>query len=453
MFETLSNKLQKVFKDLRGYGKLTEKNVADALREVRVALLEADVNYKVAKDFIERVKTKALGQEVLQSVTPGQQIVKIVHDELVALMSDGSASVPLANLSKPINSILQLSDTPSFLMMVGLHGSGKTTTTGKLARQLAKSGKKPLLVACDVYRPAAVDQLETLGKQLNLPVFSKRGETDVLKICRAALDHAKEQGRDVLLFDTAGRLQIDETLVQELVRMRDLLQPQEILLVADAALGQEAVSVAEHFDKALGITGIILTKLDGDARGGAALSMKAVTGKPIKFVGVGEKLDELEPFHADRMVSRILGMGDIVGLVEKAQESFDIAEAQKMQQKIEKQELNLEDFLQQMEQMQKLGPLENILKMLPGAGQIKDLNIDQKELLHVKAMVQSMTTKERRHPEIINESRRRRIARGSGMKPVDVSRLLKQFYQMKDMMKQMSKMQKRMGRMGGMKLR
>jgi len=453
VFETLSNKLQKVFKDLRGYGKLTEKNVADALREVRVALLEADVNYKVAKDFIERVKTKALGQEVLQSVTPGQQIVKIVHDELVALMSDGSASVPLANLSKPINSILQLSDTPSFLMMVGLHGSGKTTTTGKLARQLAKSGKKPLLVACDVYRPAAVDQLETLGKQLNLPVFSKRGETDVLKICRAALDHAKEQGRDVLLFDTAGRLQIDETLVQELVRMRDLLQPQEILLVADAALGQEAVSVAEHFDKALGITGIILTKLDGDARGGAALSMKAVTGKPIKFVGVGEKLDELEPFHADRMVSRILGMGDIVGLVEKAQESFDIAEAQKMQQKIEKQELNLEDFLQQMEQMQKLGPLENILKMLPGAGQIKDLNIDQKELLHVKAMVQSMTTKERRHPEIINESRRRRIARGSGMKPVDVSRLLKQFYQMKDMMKQMSKMQKRMGRMGGMKLR
>ncbi len=458
MFDTLSNKLQKVFKDLRGYGKLTDKNVADALREVRVALLEADVNYKVAKDFIERVKTKSLGTEVLQSVSPGQQIVKIIHDELVALMGDGSSasggtSTGVGVLSKPITAILQLSNTPSFLMMVGLHGSGKTTTTGKLARQLAKSGKKPLLVACDVYRPAAVDQLETLGKQLNLPVFSKRGETDVLKICRAALDHAKEQGRDVLLFDTAGRLQIDETLVQELVHMRDLLKPQEILLIADAALGQEAVSVAQHFDTALGITGIILTKLDGDARGGAALSMKAVTGKPIKFIGVGEKLDELEPFHSDRMVSRILGMGDIVSLVEKAQESFDIAEAQKMQAKIEKQELNLEDFLQQMEQMQKLGPLENILKMLPGAGQIKDLNIDQKELLHVKAMVQSMTTKERRHPEIINESRRRRIARGSGMKPVDVSRLLKQFWQMKDMMKQMSKMQKRMGRMGGMKMR
>jgi len=458
VFDTLSNKLQKVFKDLRGYGKLTDKNVADALREVRVALLEADVNYKVAKDFIERVKTKSLGTEVLQSVSPGQQIVKIIHDELVALMGDGSSasggtSTGVGVLSKPITAILQLSNTPSFLMMVGLHGSGKTTTTGKLARQLAKSGKKPLLVACDVYRPAAVDQLETLGKQLNLPVFSKRGETDVLKICRAALDHAKEQGRDVLLFDTAGRLQIDETLVQELVHMRDLLKPQEILLIADAALGQEAVSVAQHFDTALGITGIILTKLDGDARGGAALSMKAVTGKPIKFIGVGEKLDELEPFHSDRMVSRILGMGDIVSLVEKAQESFDIAEAQKMQAKIEKQELNLEDFLQQMEQMQKLGPLENILKMLPGAGQIKDLNIDQKELLHVKAMVQSMTTKERRHPEIINESRRRRIARGSGMKPVDVSRLLKQFWQMKDMMKQMSKMQKRMGRMGGMKMR
>jgi signal recognition particle subunit SRP54 len=341
-------------------------------------------------------------------------------------------------------------------MMVGLHGSGKTTTTGKLARQLAKAGKKPLLVACDVYRPAAIDQLETLGKQLNLPTFSQRGEKDVLAICRAALKHAAEHGHDVLLFDTAGRLQIDETLVQELVRMRDLLKPHErgeILLVADAALGQEAVSVAQHFDTALGLTGIILTKLDGDARGGAALSMRAVTGKPIKFVGVGEKLDELEPFHADRMVSRILGMGDIVSLVEKAQESFDAAEAQKMQEKIEKQELNLEDFLRQMEQLQKMGPLENILKMLPGAGQLKDMEFDQKELLHVKAIVQSMTPKERRHPEIINESRRRRIARGSGMKPADVSRLLKQFWQMKDMMKQMSKMQKKMSRMGGLKIR
>jgi signal recognition particle subunit SRP54 len=469
VFDTLSNKLQKVFKDLRGYGKLTEKNVADALREVRIALLEADVNYKVAKDFIERVKTKSLGTEVLQSVTPGQQIVKIIHDELVALMegrtsfqlvpagdapADAAANKsPALPFSKPITSILQLSATPSLLMMVGLHGSGKTTTTGKLARQIAKAGKKPFLVACDVYRPAAVDQLETLAKQLNLPAFSMRGETDVLKICRAALDHAKQHGRDVLLFDTAGRLQIDETLVQELVRMRDLLKPQEILLVADAALGQEAVSVAQHFDTALGVTGIILTKLDGDARGGAALSMKAVTGKPIKFVGVGEKLDELEPFHADRMVSRILGMGDIVSLVEKAQENFDAAEARKMQEKIEKQELNLEDFLQQMEQLQKMGPLENILKMLPGGAQMKDMNFDQKEILHVKAMIQSMTVKERRHPEIINESRRRRIARGSGMKPVDVSRLLKQFWQMKDMMKQMSKMQKKFARMGGMKMR
>jgi signal recognition particle subunit SRP54 len=461
VFDTLSNKLQKVFKDLRGYGKLSEKNVADALREVRVALLEADVNYKVAKDFIERVKTKALGTEVLQSVTPGQQIIKIIHDELVALMSEGNAIVPLAAggmgvppvLSKPITSILHLTNSPSLMMMVGLHGSGKTTTTGKLARQLAKAGKKPLLVACDVYRPAAVDQLETLGKQLNLPTFSIRGETDVLKICRAALDHAAQQGRDVLVFDTAGRLQIDETLVQELVRMRDLLKPQEILLVADAALGQEAVSVAQHFDTALGITGIILTKLDGDARGGAALSMKAVTGKPIKFVGVGEKLDELEPFHADRMVSRILGMGDIVSLVEKAQETFDAAQAAKMQEKIEKQELNLEDFLQQMEQLQKMGPLENILKLLPGGAQMKDMNFDQKELLHVKAMIQSMTVKERRHPEIINESRRRRIARGSGMKPADVSRLLKQFWQMKEMMKRMSKMQKKFARMGGLKMR
>ena len=436
MFDSLSDKLQSVFKNLRGYGKLTEKNVADALREVRVALLEADVNYKVAKDFIERTKQRALGQEVLTSVTPGQQIVKVVHDELIALMG-GETQV-----------------TPNYAsgnwMMVGLHGCGKTTTCGKLAKLLSKNGRKPLLVACDVYRPAAIDQLETLGRQVQIPVFAVRDEKDVTKIAKQALSAAQAQGRDLVIFDTAGRLHIDEELVQELVRLRDLVKPQEILLVADAATGQEAVNIAEHFDKALGLTGIVLTKVDGDARGGAALSMRAVTGKPIKFAGVGEKLDDLEAFFPERMAGRILGMGDVVGLVEKAQESFDAKEAERLQEKIADQSLNLEDFLGQLQQLKKLGPLENLLGMLPGMGKMPDLSLGDSQMKRVEAIVQSMTREERRRPEILNANRRTRIARGSGTSVTEVNDLLKQFNQMKRMMKDMGKLQKKMARKGAL---
>ncbi len=438
MFDSLSEKLQSVLKNLRGYGKLTEKNVADALREVRLALLEADVNYKVAKDFIERTKQKALGQEVLNSVSPGQQIVKIVHDELVALMGGAGEDPMMPKLA------------PGHWMMVGLHGCGKTTTCGKLGRLMAKHGRKPLLVACDVYRPAAMEQLETLGKQLQIPVFLMRGEKDVTKICRQAVAAAQTQNRDTLIFDTAGRLHIDEELVQELVRMRDLLKPQEILLVADAATGQEAVNIAEHFDKALNITGIVLTKLDGDARGGAALSIRAVTGKPIRFAGVGEKLDDLEAFNAERMAGRILGMGDVVGLVEKAQEAFDAKNAQEFQKKIEEQSLNLEDFLSQLQQVKKMGPLENLLGMLPGMSKIPDLAIDDGQFKRVEAIVQSMTRQERRQPEILNASRRTRIACGSGTTVNEVNDLLKQFNAMKKMMKEMGKLQKAMARKGGL---
>ncbi len=438
MFDSLSEKLQSVFKNLRGYGKLTEKNVADALREVRVALLEADVNYKVAKDFIERTKQRALGQEVLASITPGQQIIKVVHDELVALMGGNDSDAPGSRALPAGN-----------WMMVGLHGCGKTTTCGKLAKLLLKQGRHPLLVACDVYRPAAIDQLQTLGRQLQVPVFALRDEKDVTNICRQAMRAGPSQGRDVLIFDTAGRLHIDEELLQELVRMRDLLQPQEILLVADAATGQEAVNIAEHFDKALHLTGIVLTKLDGDARGGAALSMRAVTGKPIKFAGVGEKLDDLEPFVPERMAGRILGMGDVVGLVEKAQEAFDAREAERLQEKIADQSLNLEDFLGQLQQLKKLGPLENLLGMLPGMGKMPDLSLGDSQLKRVEAIVQSMTREERRHPEILNASRRARLARGSGTSVAEVNDLLRQFNQMKRMMKEMGKLQKKMARRGG----
>ena len=440
MFDSLSEKLQSVFKNLRGYGKLTEKNVADALREVRLALLEADVNYKVAKEFIERTKQRALGQEVLTSVTPGQQIVKIVHDELVALM--GGESTQAGTPVPPTKS--------GNWRMVGLHGCGKTTTCGKLAKLLAKQGRKPLLVACDVHRPAAIDQLETLGKQLQIPVFSMRGETDVVKISRQAAAFAQSQDRNVVIFDTAGRLHIDEELVQELVRMKEALAPQEILLVADAATGQEAVNIAEHFNKALDITGIVLTKLDGDARGGAALSMRAVTGKPIKFAGVGEKLDDLEPFYAGRMAGRILGMGDVVGLVEKAQETFDAKKAEELQEKIADESLNLEDFLSQLQQLKKLGPLENLLGMLPGMSKMPDLSVGESQLKRIEAIIQSMTPLERRRPEILNAGRRTRIARGSGTKVAEVNDLLKQFNAMKRMMKEMGKMQKAMARKGVM---
>jgi signal recognition particle subunit SRP54 len=439
MFDSLSSKLQNAFKNLRGLGKISEENVGEALREVRMALLEADVNFKVARDFIERVKTKSLGQEVIQSIQPGQQVVKIIHDELVDLLGSANAG-------------LSLSGNPSCILMVGLHGSGKTTSSGKLARLLHKQGRAPLLVAADVYRPAAMDQLETLGQQIHLPVFVRRGETDVLKIAREALDFARKENRNTLIFDTAGRLQIDEPLVQELVRLRDLIKPQEVLLVLDAATGQEAVNVATHFDKALNITGAILTRLDGDARGGAALSMKAVTGKPIKFAGVGEKLDEFEPFHPERMASRILGMGDVVSLVEKAAEAVDIDDARRMEEKMRKGQFTLDDFLEQLRQMKKLGSLESIVKMLPGgaeAVQGTDLSKQEKEFRRMEAMICGMTPQERRTPQILNAKRRVRIAKGSGVSVAELNTMLNKFGQMQQMMKKMGKFQKMMARMGG----
>ena len=432
MFESLSGKLQNAFKNLRGLGKISESNVGDALREVRMALLEADVTFKVARDFIERVKTKSLGAEVITSVQPGQQIIKIVSDELVALL--GST-----------NSALASGGDPTCILMVGLHGAGKTTSSGKLAKLLKKQGRAPLLVAADVYRPAAMDQLETLGKQIEVPVFLQRGATDVLKIAREALDFARAQNLNVVIFDTAGRLQIDEPLVQELVRLRDLVKPQEILLVLDAATGQEAVNVATHFDQALKITGSVLTKLDGDARGGAALSLKEVTGKPIKFMGVGEKLDEFEPFHPERMASRILGMGDVVSLVEKAAEAVSEDDARRMEEKMRKGDFTLEDFLEQLRAMKKLGSLESVMKMLPGgADALKqvDLGKQEKEFRRMEGMVCAMTGKERRNVALLNASRRRRIAAGSGVTVTEVNTMLNKFSQMQQMMK-------KMGRMGG----
>ena len=439
MFDSLSGKLQNAFRDLRGLGRISEANVSDALREVRLALLEADVNFKVARDFIERVKTKSIGAEVVQSIQPGQQIIKIIHDELVELLGAQNAG-------------LDLGGSPSCILMVGLHGSGKTTSSGKLARLLQKQGRQPLLVAADVYRPAAMDQLDTLGKQLELPVFVKRGETDVLEIAREALDFARTNSRNVLIFDTAGRLQIDEPLVQELVRLRDLVKPQETLLVLDAATGQEAVNVATHFDQALNITGSILTKLDGDARGGAALSLKAVTGKPIKFAGVGEKIEDFEPFHPERMATRILGMGDVVSLVEKAVEAVDVDEAKRLEEKMRKGQLTLEDFLDQLRQMRKLGPLESIVGLLPGGAEMAkgaDLSKSEKEFRHMEAMICGMTPQERRNPHILNAKRRQRIAKGSGVTVTELNTMLNKFNQMQQMMKKMGKFQRMMARMGG----
>src|SRR5882762_7682056 len=439
MFDSLSSKLQNAFRNLRGLGKISEENVGEALREVRLALLEADVNFKVARDFIERVKTKSIGVEVVQSIQPGQQVVKIIHDELVDLLGSQNAG-------------LNLSGNPSSLLMVGLHGSGKTTSSGKLARLLQKQGRQPLLVAADVYRPAAMDQLETLGKQVEVPVFIKRGEMDVLKIAREALAFATTQGSNVIIFDTAGRLQIDEPLVQELVKLRDFIKPQEILLVLDAATGQEAVNVATHFDQALQITGSILTRLDGDARGGAALSMKTVTGKPIKFVGVGEKPEDFEPFHPERMASRILGMGDVVSLVERAAETVDIDEAKKLEEKMRKGQFSLEDFLNQLRQMKKLGPLESIINMLPGGSEaIKgaDLSKSEKEFRRMEGMICAMTAQERRNPQILNAKRRIRIAKGSGVSVAELNNLLNRFGQMQQMMKKMGKFQRAMAKMGG----
>jgi signal recognition particle subunit SRP54 len=439
MFDSLSTKLQSAFKNLRGLGKISEENVSESLREVRLALLEADVNFKVARDFIDRVKNKSIGQEVLLSIQPGQQIIKIINDELVELLGSANAG-------------LQLSGNPSCVLMVGLHGSGKTTSSGKLGRLLLKQGRTPLLVAADVYRPAAMDQLEKLGQQLQLPVFARKGETDVLKIARGALEFAKANNRNTLIFDTAGRLQIDEPLVQELVRLRDLVNPQETLLVLDAATGQEAVNVATHFDQALNITGSILTKLDGDARGGAALSLKAVTNKPIKFAGIGEKLEDFEPFYPDRMASRILGMGDVVSLVEKAAEAVDLDEAKRLEEKMRKGQFTLVDFLDQLRQMKKLGPLETIVGMLPGGAEAlkgQDLSKQEKEMRHMEAMICGMTAQERANPHILNARRRQRIAKGSGVSVTELNTMLNKFFEMQQFMKKMPKLQRMLAKMGG----
>jgi signal recognition particle subunit SRP54 len=445
MFDSLSGKLQNAFRNLRGLGKISEENVTESLQEVRLALLEADVNLNVAKDFVERVKAKSIGQEVVQSIQPGQQIIKIIHDELVTLLGSSNAG-------------LQLSGNPSCVLMVGLHGSGKTTSSGKLGRLLHKQGRTPLLVAVDVYRPAAMDQLEKLGQQVQLPVFVRKGESDVLKIARGALEFARANNRNTLIFDTAGRLQIDEPLVQELVRLRDLVKPQETLLVLDAATGQEAVNVATHFDQALNITGSILTRLDGDARGGAALSLKSVTGKPIKFAGVGEKLEDFEPFHPERMASRILGMGDVVSLVEKAAEAVDVDEARRLEEKMRKGQFTLEDFVDQLRQMRKLGPLESLIGMLPGGAEAikgQDLSKQEKEFKRMEAMICAMTKQERGNPHLLNAKRRQRIAKGSGVSVTELNTMLNKFNQMQQMMKKMGKLQKMMTRMGGaaMKLR
>jgi len=442
MFNQLSEKLQDVFKDLRGQGKISETNVTDAMREVRMALLEADVHFQVAKDFIARVREKSLGEEVLRSVTPGQQIVKIFHDELTSLLG-GDA--------EPLN--IGQGGQRSRLLMVGLNGAGKTTSSAKLARWLKGQGRAPLLIALDLHRPAAIEQLATLGQQIGVPVFRPApGETDVLKVAREAAEWAKTQGGNIEIYDTAGRQEIDEPLVQELKGVKEFLQPSEVLLVADAATGQQAVSVATHFNDALGVTGLVLTKLDGDARGGAALSMRHVTKRPIKFAGVGEKIDQFEPFHPDRLAGRILGMGDIVGLVEKAAQAIDEEEAKRMEHKLRTASFDLNDFLDQFRMLRKLGPLENILGMLPGMGSLKDFSVDEKQMRRVEAIVLSMTLDERRKPDIVNARRRQRIARGSGTSVTEVNDLLMRFNQMRKMMKNMGKLKKMMARSGGRRL-
>jgi len=432
MFSLLADKLQDVFKDLRGQGAITETNINDAMRQVRLALLEADVHFQVAKDFIARVKERALGQDVLRSVSPGQQIVKIFQDELTALLGGDSAPLNLTS--------------PGRVLMVGLNGAGKTTSSAKLAKLLKKQGKHPVLIACDLHRPAAIEQLATLATQIGVPMFRPQpGETDVVKVAREGAEWAKGQNANVEIYDTAGRQEIDEPLVLELKRVRDFLQPGEVLLVADSATGQQAVSVATHFHEALGLTGLVLTKLDGDARGGAALSMREVTKQPIKFAGVGEKLEQFEVFVPDRLAGRILGMGDIVGLVEKAAEAIDEEEAARMEKKLRTASFDLNDFLSTFKMIKKLGPLENLLGMLPGMGNLKGFSVDEKQMKRVEAIVLSMTFDERAKPDILNARRRQRIARGSGVTVTEVNSLLNQFGQMQKMMKNMGNMKKMMG--------
>lgn len=425
-FEGLSGRLSEVFKKLKGRGKVKESDIKEVMREVRMALLEADVNYKVAKDFVASVSEKAMGSEVLESLTPAQQIIKIVNDELTELMGSTNARITFS------------SKIPTIIMMCGLQGAGKTTHCAKLARYFKQSGKRPLLAACDVYRPAAIQQLQIVGEQAGVPVF-EMGQGDPVEIARKAVLHARDYGNDILILDTAGRLHIDEELMDELRRIKEAVQPQEILLVIDAMTGQDAVNVAKSFDETLGIDGTILTKLDGDTRGGAALSVRAVTGKPIKFVGTGEKLDNLEPFYPDRMASRILGMGDVLTLIEKAQSTVDEQKAMEMAKKLKEQNFDMNDLLEQMQQIKQMGSLSQVISMFPGAGKIseEETAAGEAQLKKTEAIINSMTKRERERPSIINPSRKRRIAAGSGTKVEDVNRLLKQFEQMQKMMKMM----------------
>ena len=428
MFDNLTEKFDSIFSKLKGRGKLTEQNIKDALREVRLALLEADVNYKIVKNFIKEIAKRAIGQEVSKSLTPGHQVVKIVHEQLIHLMGDKSIELKLH--SNRINKI----------MLVGLQGSGKTTTCAKLANKLRKKDIKPMFVACDVYRPAAIEQLKVLGKQLNIPVFSIEKSKNVVKIAKKALKEAEKENYNLLIFDTAGRLHIDQKLMKELKDLKKVINPDYIFFVADAMTGQDAVTVAKEFNDQLEFDGVILTKMDSDARGGAALSIRAITDKPVVFIGTGEKVKDFEVFHPDRMAGRILGMGDILTLIEKTEQAFDMKEAEKLAKKMKKNKFDLNDFLKQLQQIRKMGPLDKIISMIPGVNikALKNVNIDEKELKHIEAIIYSMTPREREKPIIINGSRRLRIAKGSGTSVQQVNRLLKQFEEMKKMMKKMS---------------
>ena len=431
MFESLSEKLQNVFRKLRGKGTLSEQDVNDALREVRLVLLEADVNFRVVKDFVARVRERAVGQEVLQSLSPAQQVIKIVNEELTELLGGTEAGLKFA--SKP----------PTVIMLVGLHGSGKTTTAAKLANLVKKQGRKPLLVAADIYRPAAIKQLQVLGEQLGIPVFALGDKQDPVSIAKAAVSSAESSSQDVVILDTAGRLHIDEELMAELRRIREAVSPEEILLIVDAMTGQDAINVAEQFNAALEVTGFVVTKLDGDARGGAALSIKAVTGKPIKLAGVGEKLDALEQFHPERMASRILGMGDVLSLIEKAEATLDEQQAKELERKLRENKFDFEDYLDQLQQMRKMGPLDQLLGMIPGLGAkgLQGIEIDESQIGKVEAIIRSMTKEERRRPEMLNGSRRRRIAAGSGTSVQDVNRLINQFEQMRKTLRGLADME------------
>ncbi|KRE19958.1 signal recognition particle [Bacillus sp. Root920] len=441
-FEGLADRLQQTISKIRGKGKVSEQDVKEMMREVRLALLEADVNFKVVKDFVKKVSERAVGQEVMKSLTPGQQVIKVVKEELTELMGGEESKIAVAKKS------------PTVIMMVGLQGAGKTTTTGKLANLLRKKhNRKPMMVAADIYRPAAIQQLQTLGKQLDMPVFSLGDQVNPVEIAKQAIEKAKEEHHDYVILDTAGRLHIDEELMDELQKVKEVANPEEIFLVVDSMTGQDAVNVAKSFNEQLGLTGVVLTKLDGDTRGGAALSIRAVTNTPIKFAALGEKLDAIEPFHPERMASRILGMGDVLTLIEKAQANVDQDKAKELEQKMRTMSFTLDDFLEQLGQVRNMGPLDELIQMMPGAGKMKGLKnvqVDEKQLNHIEAIIKSMTTQEKEQPEVINASRRKRIAKGSGTSVQEVNRLLKQFDEMKKMMKQMTNMSK--GKKKGFKL-